>query len=96
MSNYFLNTFRQTIDVNFLILSSVNNHLHIYVFASGVDCKVTGVGSTELNNVSYISAKVTCAISFKNKKSLGAQIKDLDAQISGGEQISNLKQRRLR
>ena len=48
-------------DVIFLALSSVNNDLHIYVFATGVGCEVTYVGSTELNNVPYISAKVTYA-----------------------------------
>ena len=54
-------------DVIFLVLSSVNNDLHIYVFATGVDCEVTGLGSTELNNISYISGKVTCTISFSDK-----------------------------
>ena len=55
-------------EVIFLVLSSVNNNLHIYVFATGVACEVTYVGSTELNNVSYISAKVNCTISFIDKE----------------------------
>ena len=57
-------------DVIFMVLSSVNNDLHIYVFATGVDCEITDVGSTELNIVSYISAKVTCTISFSVNKYL--------------------------
>ena len=55
-------------DVIFLILSSVNNDLHNYVFAIGVGCEVTYVGSTELNNVPYISAKNTCTISISDKE----------------------------
>ena len=55
-------------DVIFLVLSSVSNDLIIYVFITGVGCEATYVGSTELNNVSYISAKVTCTINFSDKK----------------------------
>ena len=55
-------------DVIFLFLSSLNNALHIYVFATGVGCQVTYVGSTELNNVPYISLKVTCMVSFSDKE----------------------------
>ena len=40
-------------DVIFLVLSSINNDLIIYVFATGVGCEITYVGSTELNNVPY-------------------------------------------
>ena len=62
-------------DVIFMVFSSVNNALHIYVFATGVDCEVTDVGSTELNIVSYISAKVTCTISFSVKKTWMLRLK---------------------
>ena len=55
-------------DVIFLVLLSVNNDLLIYAFATGVGCEVTCVGSTELNNVPYISAKVTWTISFSDKE----------------------------
>ena len=55
-------------NVIFLFLSSLNNALHIYVFATGVGCQVTYVGSTELNNVPYISLKVTCMVSFSDKE----------------------------
>ena len=55
-------------DVIFLFLSSLNNALHIYIFATGVGCQVTYVGSTELNNVPYISLKVTCMVSFSDKE----------------------------
>ena len=51
-----------------LVLSVVNNGLHIYVFATGVGCEVTYVASTELNNVPYISAEVTCTISFRDEE----------------------------
>ena len=54
--------------VIFLILLSVNNDLVIYVFATGVSCEITYLGSTEMNNVPYISAKVTCTITFSGKE----------------------------
>ena len=41
-------------DVVFLVLSSENNDLTIYVFATGVGCKIRSVGSTELKNVPYL------------------------------------------
>ena len=62
-------------DVIFLVLSSVNNDLHFYVFATGVGHEVTYVGSTELNNVSYISGKVTCTISFSDKETWMLRLK---------------------
>ena len=46
-------------DMIFLVLSSVNNDLVIYVFATGVGCEITYIGGAELNNVPNISAKVT-------------------------------------
>ena len=55
-------------DVIFLVPSSVNNNLLIYVFATGVGCEITYLGGAELNNVPYISAKVTCTISFSDKE----------------------------
>ena len=54
-------------DVIILVLSSVNNDLFVYVLATGVGCEITCVGITELNNVAYISAKVTCTIKFSVK-----------------------------
>ena len=54
-------------NVIFLFLSSLNNALHIYIFATDVGCQVTYVGST-MNNVPYISSKVTCTISFNDKE----------------------------
>ena len=41
-------------DVIFLVLSSINNDLIIYVFATGMGCEITYVGSTKLSNVPYI------------------------------------------
>ena len=55
-------------DVIYLVLLLVNNDLHIYLFATGVGCKVTYIGSTELNNVPYISGKVTYTIIFNDKE----------------------------
>ena len=51
-------------DVIFLVLSSVNTDLIVYVFATGVGFDITYVVSTELNNVPYItinfSDKIAC------------------------------------
>ena len=69
-------------DVIFLILSSVNNDLFIYVFATNVGCEIRYVGTAELKNIPYISARVTCTINFSVKD---AQIKYMDTQIPGGE-----------
>ena len=55
-------------DVIFLVLLSVSYYLVIYVFARGVGCKIRYVGCTELNNVPYISAKVTCTINFSDRE----------------------------
>ena len=46
-------------DVIFLVFSSVNNDLIIYIFAAGVDCEIIYIGSTELNNVPYITINIT-------------------------------------
>ena len=75
-------------DVTFLVLSQVNNDLFLYAFATSVACKVRYVGTVLFKNISFISAKVTCTINFSVK---GAQIKYLDTQFPGGEQVSNLK-----
>ena len=49
-------------DVIFLVLSSVNNDLFIYVFATGVGYEIIYIESTEPNNVPYIT------INFSDKK----------------------------
>ena len=67
-------------DVIFLVFLSVNNDLIIYIFATGLACEITYVGSTELNNVLYITVK-----------NLNAQNNYLDDQCFRREQISNLK-----
>ena len=51
-------------DAIFLVLSSVNNDLFTYVLATGVGCEIRYVGTIELKNVPYISARVTCTINF--------------------------------
>ena len=83
-------------DVIFLVLSSANNDLHIYVFVTGVDCEVTYVGNTEFNNVPYISSKITCTISFSDKETWMLRLKIWMVKFLGVEQISNLKEPRLR
>ena len=63
-------------DVILLVLSLVNIHLIIYGFVTGVGCEVTFLGSSELNNVPYISAKVSSTMSFSHKETwmLGLKI----------------------
>ena len=55
-------------DIIFLGLSSVNNDLFIYVFATSVGCKIRYVGTAQLKNIPYISARVTCRINFRVKE----------------------------
>ena len=55
-------------DIIFLVLSSENNDLTIYVFATGVGCKIRSVGSTELKNVPYLSSRATCTINVTGKE----------------------------
>ena len=55
-------------DVVFLVLSSENNDLTIYVFATGVGCKIRSVGSTELKNVPYLSSRATCTVNVSVKE----------------------------
>ena len=51
-------------DASFLVLSSVNNYLSIYVFATSVGCEIIYVGTTKLRNNPYIRATVTCTINL--------------------------------
>ena len=62
-------------DVIFLVLSPVNNDLFIHVLATGVGCEITYVGNTDFNNVSYISAKVSCTIKFSDKETWKLRVK---------------------
>ena len=52
-------------DVIFLVFSSADNDLYIYVFDTGVGCEIKYVGTTEMKDIPYISARATCAINFK-------------------------------
>ena len=56
------------IDAIFLVLSPENEDLTIYVFATGVDCKIRSVGSTELKNVPYISSRAASTIDVSVKE----------------------------
>ena len=65
--NHFLGMELAT-DVIFLFLSSVNNDLSIYVFATDVGCEMRCVGTTEFKNIPYISARATSTIIFSFKE----------------------------
>ena len=54
-------------DVIFLVLSSANNDLTIYVFATGVGCEIRYEGTTELKNIPYLSGRATCTINISVK-----------------------------
>ena len=54
-------------DVIFLVLSSANNDLTIYVFATGVSYEIRYVATTELKNIPYLSGRTTCTINFSFK-----------------------------
>ena len=61
-------------EIIFLVLSSVNNDLSIYVFARDVDCEIRYVGTTELKNIPYIRATCTTNFSVKETLMLGLKI----------------------
>ena len=54
-------------DVVFLALSSENNDLTIYVFATGVGRKIRSVGSTESKNIPYLDSRAACTINVSVK-----------------------------
>ena len=62
-------------DAIFLFLSSVNNDLSIYVFAASVGHEIRYVGTTELKNIPYISARATYTISFSVKETSMLRLK---------------------
>ena len=79
-------------DVVFLVLSSEYNDWTIYVFATGVGCKIRSAGSTKLKNVPYLSYRPTRYNQRQCQRNFNALIKDLDVQFPGGDlKISNLK-----
>ena len=55
-------------DVTFLVPSSVNNDLFLYVFATSMVCEIRYVGTDELKNFPYINARVAWTINFSVKK----------------------------
>ena len=55
-------------DVVFLVLSSLDNDLFIYVFVTSVSCEIRYAGTVELKNIPYFSARVTCRINFRVKE----------------------------
>ena len=62
-------------NVIFLVLSSVNNDLSIYVFPTGVSCEIRYVGTTELKSIPYISARANCMINFSVKETFMLRLK---------------------
>ena len=62
-------------DVGFLVLWSENNDWTIYVFATGVGCKIRSVGSTELKNVPYLSSRAACTINISVKETSMLRLK---------------------
>ena len=62
-------------DVVFLVLSSKYKDLIIYIFATGVGCKIRPVGSTELKNVPYLSSRVACTINVSVKETSMLRLK---------------------
>ena len=62
-------------DVVFLVLSSENDDLTTYAFATAVGCKIGFVGSTELKNVPYLSSRATCTINVSVKETSMLRLK---------------------
>ena len=62
-------------DVVFLVLSSANNGLIIYVFASGVGCEVRYAGTTGLKNIPSLSGRATCTINVSDKETSMLRLK---------------------
>ena len=62
-------------DVIFLVLSSVNNDLPLYVLVTGMGSEIRYVGTTELKNISYIGARATCTINFSLKETSMLRLK---------------------
>ena len=61
--------------VVFLVLSSENNDLTIYVFATGVGCKIRSVDCTEMKNVLYLSSTAVCTINFSVRETSMLRLK---------------------
>ena len=64
-----------TADVIFLVPSSVKNDLSLYVFVTSMGCEIRYVGTTELKNIAYISARTTCTINFSVKETSMLRLK---------------------
>ena len=62
-------------DVTFLVPSSVNNDLSLYVFVTSMGCEIRYVRTTELKNIAYISARATCTIDLCVKETSMLRLK---------------------
>ena len=56
------------VDVVFLVLSTANNDLNIYLFAAGVGCEIRYVSTTELKNIPYLSVRTNSIINVSAKE----------------------------
>ena len=55
-------------DLLFLVLSSANNDLSTYVFATGVGCEIRYVGTTKLKNIAFIVLGLSVQSTSVSKK----------------------------
>ena len=62
-------------DVIFLVLLLGNNNLAIYESATSVGCDIRYVGTTEMKNIPYLSARAICTISFSVKETSMLRLK---------------------
>ena len=62
-------------DVILLVLSTVNNDLFLDVLTAGVGCEIRYVGTTEMKNIPYISARVSCTINVSDKETWMLRLK---------------------
>ena len=56
------------VDVVFLVLSTANNDLNIYLFAADVGCEIRYVSTTELKNIPYLSVRTNSIINVSAKE----------------------------
>ena len=63
------------VDVVFLVLSTANNDLNIYLFAAGVGCEIRYVSTTELKNIPYLSVRANSIINVSAKENSMLRLK---------------------
>ena len=63
------------VDVVFLVLSTANNDLNIYLFAAGVGCEIRYVSTTELKNIPYLIVRANSIINVSAKENSMLRLK---------------------